>query len=77
MLEGLTNEKEDLIFEIEPELFPIGTITISKETISLLSIGVSKIKINEESEPQQGTSNQGVAKVAPSTTKIIKFNVRP
>jgi hypothetical protein len=73
LLEGLTNEKEDLIFEIEPELFSIGTIIISKETISLLSIGVSKIKINEEPKPQQGKSNQEIAKVAPSTTKTIEL----
>jgi hypothetical protein len=26
LLEGLTNEKEDMIFEIEPELFSIDTI---------------------------------------------------
>jgi hypothetical protein len=47
LLERLTNEKEDLIFETKPELFSIGTITISKETILLWSIGVSKIKVNE------------------------------
>jgi hypothetical protein len=29
-MEGLTNEEEDLIFEIEPKLFSIGTITLSK-----------------------------------------------
>jgi hypothetical protein len=77
LLERLTNEEEDLIFEIESKLFSIGTIIISKETISLLSVGVSKIKINEEFEPPQGTSNQGVTKVVPSITKTTKFNVRP
>jgi hypothetical protein len=59
LLEGLTNEEEDLIFKIELELFSIGTIIISKEIISLLSIGVLKIRINEESNPQQGTLDQG------------------
>jgi hypothetical protein len=33
LLERLTNEKEDLIFETKPELFSIGTIIISNETI--------------------------------------------
>jgi hypothetical protein len=47
LLEELTNEEEDLIFEIELELLPIGTIIISEEIVSLMSIGVSKIRINE------------------------------
>jgi hypothetical protein len=55
LLEGLANEEEDLIFKIELELFSIGTITISEETMSLLSIGVLKIRINEEYDRQQGT----------------------
>jgi hypothetical protein len=59
LLEGLTNEEEDLICKIELELFSIGTIIISKERISPLSIGVLNIKINEEFDPQQGTSDQG------------------
>jgi hypothetical protein len=54
-LEWLVDEEEDLIFGIEPKLFLIGTIIISEEIISLLSIGVSKIRINQEFEPQQGT----------------------
>jgi hypothetical protein len=44
LLEGLTNDKEDLIFEIEPKLYSIGTITILDEMVLLLSVGVSKIK---------------------------------
>jgi hypothetical protein len=48
LLEGLTYEEEDLIFEIEPKLFSIGIIIISNDTISLLSIGLSKIIINEK-----------------------------
>ncbi len=77
LLEELTNEEEDLIFDIEPEPFPIGTITILEEIVSLLSIRVSKIKINEKSKPQQGTSNQGTTKVVPLITKTIEFNVKP
>ncbi len=59
LLEVLTNEEEDLIFKIELELFSIGTIIISKKRISSLSIGVLNIRINEEFDPQQGTSDQG------------------
>jgi hypothetical protein len=40
LLEGLTYEEKDLIFEIKPKLFSIGTIFILDETISLLSIGM-------------------------------------
>jgi len=39
-MEGLTNKKEDLIFEIEPELFTISTITFLEEMISLLNVGM-------------------------------------
>jgi hypothetical protein len=38
LMEGLTYEEEDMIFEIKPKLFSIGTITLSKEMISLLSV---------------------------------------
>jgi hypothetical protein len=38
---------------------------------------VLDIRINEEFEPPQRTSNQGGVEVAPSTTKTTKFNVRP
>ncbi len=77
LMEGLTNEEEDLIFEIEPELFSIGTIINSNEIVSLLSVRVSKIIINGKCEPQWGITNQGRAKVVASTTKTTKFNVRP
>jgi hypothetical protein len=69
-------EEENLIFEIKPKLFSIGTITILNETISLLSIIMSKIRISEEFDLEQRTSNQGAIKVAPSTTKTTKFNVK-
>ncbi len=52
LMKGLTNEKEDLIFEIEPKLFLIDKITFSKETISLLSVGVLEIKNSQESYPK-------------------------
>jgi hypothetical protein len=58
-----------LIFETKLELFSIGTIIISKETTSLLSIGELEIKINEESKSHQRTLDQGAIKVVPSTTK--------
>jgi hypothetical protein len=58
-----------LIFEIEPKLFIIGTIIFSKEMISLLSVGVSKIRSIEEFDPKQRTSNQTTAKVVPSILK--------
>ncbi len=77
LMEGLTNEEEDLIFETKPKLFLINTITISYETISLLSVGLSNIRINGEFEPQQGISYQGVLKLMASTTKTTKFNVKP
>jgi hypothetical protein len=50
-MEGLTDEEEDLIFKIELELFSIGTIIILEGNFSLLSIGMLKIKINEEFDP--------------------------
>jgi len=54
LLEGLTNEKEDLVFETKPKLFSISTIIILDETISLLNVGVSKIRINGKFELKQG-----------------------
>jgi len=58
-------------------LFSIGTIIILDETISLLNVGVSDIKINGESKLEQGISDQGTTKVVASTTKTTKFNVKP
>jgi hypothetical protein len=40
LTECLTNEEKDLIFEIEPELFSIGTIIFSKKMVSLLIVGL-------------------------------------
>jgi hypothetical protein len=42
-MESLIDEEEDLIFETKPKLFSIGIITILNETISLMSVGVTKI----------------------------------
>jgi len=39
LMEGVTYEKEDMIFETKLELFSISTITISFEIILLLSVG--------------------------------------
>ncbi len=50
-------------------MFSIGTIIISDETILLLSVGVSKIRIDEESDLEQGTSNQRTEKMLPSKPK--------
>jgi hypothetical protein len=52
-----------VIFETEPKLFLINTITVSNETISLLSVRFTDIKINGESKPKQRISYQGATKV--------------
>jgi hypothetical protein len=75
LLEGLTNEKEDLIFETKPKLFSINTIIISDETISLLNVGVSKIRINGEFELEQGIQNHRITKGMASIINKTKFNV--
>jgi len=54
-------------------LLSIGTIIISDEIISLLSVGVTKITINGKFELEQGISYQGVVEVVALTTK---FNVK-
>lgn len=69
-------EEEDLIFDTKPKLFSIGTIIISDETISLLSIGVLEIRISTESELEQGTSYQRTLKLMPSTIKPEDFYVK-
>jgi hypothetical protein len=76
-MDGLTNEEEDLIFETEPKMFSIGTIIILNEIVSLLSVGVTEIKINGESKLEQGILDQGAIEVMASTTKTIESNVRP
>ncbi len=55
LLERLIDE-EDLIFETEPKLLSIGIIILLDEIISLLSIGMSKIKSTIKSKLEQGTS---------------------
>jgi len=76
LMEGLTYEKEDLIFEIERKLISNGTITIY-ETVSLLNVGVSKIRNVEEFDLKQGTNDQRVAEVVPLTVKLEDFYVTP
>jgi len=76
-MQGLIDEEKDLIFEIEPELFSIGTITLLEKIVSLLSVGVSKIRSIEESISKQRTSNQIATKVVPSTMKLEDFYVKP
>jgi hypothetical protein len=58
-------------------LFSIGTITLSKETVLLLSVGVSKIISIEEFDPQQGTLDQITIEVVPSTMELEDFCARP
>ncbi len=57
-------------------MFLIGTIIFSKETISILSVGVSKIKSTEEFDPKQRTSDQTTTEVVPSIVKSEDFCVR-
>ncbi len=52
----MEDEEEDLIFETKPKLFSIGTIIFLKERISLLSVGMLRIRSTKESDPKQGTS---------------------
>ncbi len=55
LMEGLVDEEEDLIFETKPKLLSISTIILSEEIISLLSVGVLKIKSIEEFDLKQRT----------------------
>ncbi len=58
-------------------MFSIGTITISNETVSLLSVRVFKIKIIAKFEPKLATLDQKVTKVMSTTTKSKDLYVRP
>ncbi len=69
LMQGLIDEEEDLIFETEPELFSIGTITLLEEIVSLLSVKVSEIRSIEEYDSKQRTLNQTTTKVVPSIVK--------
>jgi hypothetical protein len=75
-MERLIDEEEDMIFETKLELLSIGTITFSKEIVSLLSVGVLKIKSIEEFYPKQRISDQTIVEVVPSTVKSKDFCVR-
>jgi hypothetical protein len=48
-----------------------------KETISLLNVGVSKIRSIIKSNLKPGTSNQTTTKVVPLIVKLEDFCVRP
>ncbi len=63
-------------FETNLELFLVGTIIFSKETISFLSVGVSKIKNIEEFDPKQRTLDQTTTEVVPSIVKSEDFCVK-
>jgi len=76
LMEGLTDEEEDLIFETKPKLFLIGTIIFSKETVLLLNVGVLEIRSTKESNLEQGTSNQLIVEVMSSTMRLEEFCVR-
>jgi len=75
-MEGLIDEEENMIFEIELELFSIGTITISDEIVSLLSVRCSEITNNVESKLKQRISNKKAIELMASIRKTIEFNVR-
>jgi hypothetical protein len=75
-VEGLIDEEEDMIFKIGPKLFLINIIIISDEIISLLNVGVLKIRISEDFNLKQGTSKQIATEVGPSTTKPKDFYFR-
>ncbi len=57
--------------------FSIGTITLLEKIISLLSVGVSKIKSIEESNSKQRTSYQIIVEVVLSTMKLKDLCVKP
>ncbi len=52
LMEGLIDEEENMIFETKLKLLSIGTITLSEEMVSLLNVGVSKIKNIEKFDPK-------------------------
>jgi hypothetical protein len=76
LMECLINEEEDLIFEIELELFSIGTIIFSKKMVSLLTVGVSKIRSTKEFDSKQRTLDQTIVEMEPSTMKSKDFCVK-
>jgi len=77
LMEGLTNDEEDLIFETELKLLLIGTITLLEETVSLSSVGVSEIISIQEYDQKQRTLDQTTKEVMFSTMKSKDFCVRP
>jgi len=77
LLKRLTNEEEDMIFEIKLELFSISKIIILDETVSLLSVRVLEIISIEEFDPKQRTLDHRVVEVVPSIIELKDFYVKP
>ncbi len=75
-MEGLIDDEEDLIFETKPKLFSIGTIIFFKERISLLRVGVLKIRSTKEFDPKQGTLDQTIIEMVPPIMKSKDFCVK-
>ncbi len=69
LMERLTYEEENLIFETKPKLLSIGTIILLEKIILLLNVGVSEIRSTEEYDPKQRTLDQIV--------KLKDFFVKP
>jgi hypothetical protein len=56
LMERLTNEEEDVIFETKPKMFSIGTLHSQKNN-SLVNVRMSKIRSTKDSDLEQRTSN--------------------
>jgi hypothetical protein len=66
-----------MIFETKPKLLSIGTITLSKEMTSLLSVGVLKIRNIGEFNLERRTSDQIVMELEPFIVKSKDVCVTP
>jgi hypothetical protein len=66
-----------MIFETKPKLLSIGIITLSKEMISLLSVGVLKIRNIGEFNLERRTSDQIVMELEPLIVKSKDVCVTP
>jgi hypothetical protein len=66
-----------MIFETKPKLLSIGIITLSKEMISLLNVGVLKIRNIGEFNLERRTSDQIVMELEPLIVKSKDVCVKP
>ncbi len=66
-----------MIFETRPKLLSIGIITLSKEMISLLNVGVLKIRNIGEFNLERRTSDQIVMELEPLIVKSKDVCVKP